>query len=111
MVTSVFILVLITCEDSVDDGIKFVTDDASREEESVSVDFADSVVVSCCDSHFTLKFPLFPSDITETREHKQLCKLLNIVVSFQLYINSISKSKVVFPPVEKLAHFYQFLLE
>lgn len=73
--TSVFMLLLIPCEDSVDDEIKVVTDDASREDESVLVDFADSVVVSCCDSHVTLKFPLFPSEITETRKHKQLCKL------------------------------------
>lgn len=59
-------MVLITGKDSVDVGFKNVTDDASREDETVLVVIADSVVVSCCDPHFTLKFPLFPSKITGT---------------------------------------------
>lgn len=93
--TSVFMLVLITGEDSVDDGIKVLTGDASRVDKTVLVVFADSVVVSCCDPHFTLKFPSFPSEITETRT-LTLMQIIKYCCFFQLYINSISKSKVVF---------------
>lgn len=93
--TSVFMLVLITGEDSVDDGIKVLTGDASRVDKTVLVVFADSVVVSCCDPHFTLKFPLFPSEITETRTFT-LMQIIKYCCFFQLYINSISISKVVF---------------
>lgn len=88
---SVFMLVLITGEDSVDDGIKVLTGDASRVDKTVLVVFD----VSCCDPHFTLKFPLFPSEITETRTFT-LMQIIKYCCFFQLYINSISISKVVF---------------
>lgn len=71
--TTVFLLVFTKDEDSIDGELKEVTGDTRRAVEiAVAVVADDSVVISRCDPHFTLTFPLIPPTIPGTGEHLML---------------------------------------
>lgn len=88
--TSVFLLVFTKDEDSIDGELKEGTGDTRRAVEiAVAVVADDSVVISRCDPHFTLTFPLIPPKIPGTGEHFMFLPLKQFICKVVQLANTI----------------------